>query len=133
MSCHFAYSYCSWGSQGKSADVVCHSFSSGPRCQALTSRDMPFSSSAWLDDVPSVLAVPLLVPDERLNLHHHRVLVDMKPGFEEKALLKWLGRRSWGGWSQCWKASRSGGHPGLTMATGHCPEVTGYAGASDFG
>ena len=54
-------------------------------------------------------------------------------GFEAKALLEWLGRRSGGDWSQCWKASRSEGHPGLTMATGHCPEVTGYAGASDFG
>ncbi|XDB51713.1 hypothetical protein AB1E18_005266 [Capra hircus] len=30
---------------------------------------MPFSSSAWLDDVPSVLAVPLRVPAEHLNLH----------------------------------------------------------------
>ena len=26
----FAFSYCSWGSQGKNAEVVCPSFSSGP-------------------------------------------------------------------------------------------------------
>ena len=27
----FAFSYCSWGFQGKNTEVVCHSFSSGPR------------------------------------------------------------------------------------------------------
>ena len=26
VSCHFAFSYCSWGSQGKNTEVVCHSF-----------------------------------------------------------------------------------------------------------
>ena len=41
----------------------------GPGCQALTIRGMRLSSSAWLDDMPSILAVPLLVPAERLNLH----------------------------------------------------------------
>ena len=25
VSCHFAFSYCSWGSQGKNTEVVCHS------------------------------------------------------------------------------------------------------------
>ena len=27
----FAFSYCSWGSQGKNTEVVCIPFSSGPR------------------------------------------------------------------------------------------------------
>ena len=31
VSYHFAFSHCSWGSQGKNTEVVCHSFSSGPR------------------------------------------------------------------------------------------------------
>ena len=31
VSCLFAFSHCSWGSQGKNTEVVCHSFSSGPR------------------------------------------------------------------------------------------------------
>ena len=26
VSCHFAFLYCSWGSQGKNTEVVCHSF-----------------------------------------------------------------------------------------------------------
>ena len=31
ISYHFAFSYCSWGSQGKNTEVVCHSFSCGPQ------------------------------------------------------------------------------------------------------
>ena len=37
-------------------------------CQVITSRDMPFSHSAYIDDMPGALAVPLLVFIECLNL-----------------------------------------------------------------
>ena len=43
----FTFSYCSWDSQGKNTEVVCHSLLQWTMfCQALTSRDMPFSHSA---------------------------------------------------------------------------------------
>ena len=64
----FAYSYCSWGSRGESADVVCHP------CPwaGLPGSNYPgmrLSRSARLGDMPSILTVPLLVPAEHLNLH----------------------------------------------------------------
>ena len=66
----FAFSYCSWGSQGKNTVVVCHSLLQWTTfCQALTNRDIPFSCSMELDDVPGALAVPLIIFVEHLNLH----------------------------------------------------------------
>ena len=40
----FAFSYCSWGSQGKNAEVVCIPFSSGPRFV----RTLHHDPSAWV-------------------------------------------------------------------------------------
>ena len=42
----FAFSYSSWGSQGKNTEVVCDSLLQWTTfCQALKSRDIPFSHS----------------------------------------------------------------------------------------
>ena len=37
----FAFSYCSWGSQGNNAEVVCHSLSSGPCFFRTLHHDLP--------------------------------------------------------------------------------------------
>ena len=48
------------GSQGKNTKIVCHFHLQWTMfCQALTIRDMPFSSSTYSDDMPSALVVPL--------------------------------------------------------------------------
>ena len=52
MLCLFAFSYCSWGSQGKNSEVVCHSLLQW----TMFSRDMSFSCSMW----PGTLVVHLL-------------------------------------------------------------------------
>ena len=62
----YVISFClllsSWGSWGKNTEVVCCSLLRWTMFyQALTSRDMPFSHSTWLDDVPGALVVPFLV------------------------------------------------------------------------
>ena len=54
----------------KNTEVVCHSLPMWTMfCQALISRDMSFSFSAQLDDIPNSLAVPLLVLAGHINLH----------------------------------------------------------------
>ena len=60
---------CSWGSQGKNTEVVCHSFLQWTMfCQALTSRDRPFSAQhSWMTCLVPWLS--LLVHVEHLNLH----------------------------------------------------------------
>ena len=70
MSYLFAFSYCSWGSHDKNTEVACHSLLQWTTfCQALISRDRPFSCSILLDDVPGALAVPLFVLVDHVNLH----------------------------------------------------------------
>ena len=50
--------------------MVCHSLLQWTTfCQALTSRDMTFSCSVYLDGMPGALVVPLLVITECINLH----------------------------------------------------------------
>ena len=62
MSYLFVFSYCSWVSQGKNSEVVYHSLLQWTTfCQALTSRDMPFSPGVPLlvltDGVKASVAV----------------------------------------------------------------------------
>ena len=51
VSCHFAFSYCSWGFQGKNTEVVCHSL---PQWTIFCQTSPPWSSHlgwphmAWL-------------------------------------------------------------------------------------
>ena len=51
VSYHFAFSYCSWGSQGKNTEVVYHSLllwtTSGPTSPASPAR-LGWSHTAWL-------------------------------------------------------------------------------------
>ena len=49
MSHLFAFSLCSWGSQGKNTEVICHSLPQQTTfCQALTSRDVPSAAArSW--------------------------------------------------------------------------------------
>lgn len=50
--------------------MICHSLLQWAAFgQNLTSRDMPFSHSTWLDDVPGALVVPLLVLVQCSKLH----------------------------------------------------------------
>ena len=52
MSYLSAFSLCSWGSQGKNAEVVCRSLLQQTTFgQALTGRDTPFSRCMQLDDM----------------------------------------------------------------------------------
>ena len=41
VSYHFAFSYCSWGSQGKNAEVVCHSLLLQAKPQQYVNRELP--------------------------------------------------------------------------------------------
>ena len=43
VSYHFAFSYCSWGSQGKNTEVVCHSLLQNLNSQALQNGLSPHS------------------------------------------------------------------------------------------
>ena len=51
VSSHFAFSYCSWGSQGKNTEVVCHSLYSGPHSVRPLHHDPPIlgcpTGMAW--------------------------------------------------------------------------------------
>ena len=71
MSYLFTFLYCSWGSQGKNTEVVCHSLLQWTTfCEALTSRDMPFTTPcSWTcAQCPGALVVPQLVLVECINL-----------------------------------------------------------------
>ena len=51
MSYHFAFSYCSWGSEGKNTEVVCHSLLLGPHSVRPLDHDpsvLGGSHTAWL-------------------------------------------------------------------------------------
>ena len=66
----FAFSLCSWGSRGKNTEVVCRSLLQWSTfCQALSSRDTPFSCSTWPGDMPGTPLLPPLVLLEHIDLH----------------------------------------------------------------
>ena len=60
-------------------------------CQALTNRDMTFSCSTYLDDMPGTLVVPLVVITECIIFTGCWVLIDVRPRVEAKAQLERLG------------------------------------------
>ena len=51
VSYHIAFSYCSWGSQGKNTEVICHSLLQGPHSVRPLHRDLPIlgcpAGMAW--------------------------------------------------------------------------------------
>ena len=97
------FSYCSWGSQGQNTEVVCHSLLQWTTfCQALTSRDMPFSHSMWLDDTSRVLVVPLLVLIEWVNLHCVEGVSQCEAWGQSKGPAGMAGRGSGEDYRWCW-------------------------------
>ena len=99
----FVFSHCSWGSQGKNTDVLCHSLLQWTMfCQTLPIRNMsfmPFSCCMWPEVIPGALVVPLGC----VNLHQSL-------GVDPRAA--WgFGRGPGGvfGADQCWRMLRSRG------------------------
>ena len=115
-----AFSYYSWGSQGKNTEVVAIHFSSGPQCVRpwLAGTCPSATSHSWM----VCLAL-------RLSHHWPRWVCDPSLtvgcwsmcylGAEAAALLELQERGSGEGWSWCWRMPRNRKFPGLTVATGH--------------
>ena len=59
VSYHFAFSYCSWGSQGKNTEVVCHSLLQWTTFSAPTSNAEEAEVERFYEDLQDLLELTL--------------------------------------------------------------------------
>ena len=124
MSYLFAFSYCSWGSQGLNTEELWHSLLQWTTfCQVLTLRDMPLSHSTKPADMPGTSGCStagLRWPWKASQATECWSTCCLGAG--AKALLVSPGTGCEEGWTHCCRMPWSGELPGLTFATSH-PET----------